>query len=56
MLGERRSYDIFKLKWKFFCLDYYIMENGTFLLRRIDERDFGMYICIVRNNVGIVMV
>lgn len=31
------------------------MENGTLLLRRTDERDSGMYICIARNNAGTAM-
>nr|XP_022322237.1 hemicentin-1-like isoform X1 [Crassostrea virginica] len=35
--------------------DHYIMENGTLLLRRTDERDSGMYICIARNNAGTAM-
>ncbi|XP_048772936.2 hemicentin-1-like isoform X2 [Ostrea edulis] len=35
--------------------DHYIMKNGTLLLRRTDERDTGMYICIARNNAGTAM-
>ncbi|XP_062570988.1 hemicentin-1-like isoform X1 [Saccostrea cucullata] len=35
--------------------DHYIMSNGTLLLRRTDERDTGMYICIGRNNAGTAM-
>jgi hypothetical protein len=57
--GEIKSSENWVLLTEIFChdmnSDYYIMTNGTLLLRRTDERDTGMYICIARNNAGTAM-